>query len=96
MKRIKENSIQFEKLTFNKLIKAIFNMPVPQIVFLFGIMISLIGGSFALGKTFQENASNKEQYELKIERDNLKSRTLDLEMELVRLNSILTKGDSIK
>jgi hypothetical protein len=96
MKRIQDNSILFDKLTFNKLIKAIFNMSIPQIILLFGVMISLISASFAIGRTFQENASNKEQYELKVERDNLKSKTMDLENEITKLKGKLTKKDSLQ
>lgn len=93
--RIQDNSIPFEKLTLSKLIKAIFNMPVPQLIIFFGIVFSLIGGSFAIGKTFQENVSNKDQYELKIERDILKNETVTLKKENLRLNYILTQKDSL-
>lgn len=92
---IQDNSIPFDKLTLSKLTKAILNMPVPQIIFLFGVLVSLIGGSYAIGRTFQENASNKDQYELKIERDNLKNETVTLKKENLKLNYILTQKDSL-
>ncbi len=95
IQRIQDNTIPFDKLTFSKLIKAIFNMPVAQIIVFFGIIISLIGGSFALGKTFQENASNAEQYEIKKERDDLRKETLSLENEIRRLKQINKGSDSL-
>jgi hypothetical protein len=93
--RIQDNSILFEKLTLSKLIKAIFNMSVPQMIIFFGVVASLIGGSFTIGKTFQENAANKDQYELKIERDDLKNETANQRKEILRLKNILTQRDSL-
>ena len=73
---IKEETIQLDNVSFNKLIKAFFNLPVWQIISIFSIVIAIIVGSFSLGKTFQENASNTQIFDLKQENQNLKEQSI--------------------
>lgn len=90
--RIKENTLQLDSLTLGKLFKSLANLPIGQILVLSGILISIIGGSFTLGKIYQENASNSSQYEIKKENDDLKKQINLLNADLDRLK----KQDSLK
>lgn len=73
---MKEETIQLDNVSFNKLIKVFFNLPVWQIISIFSIVIAIIVGSFTLGKTFQENASNTQIFDLKQENQNLKEQSI--------------------
>jgi len=95
IQRIKENTIQYNNLSLGKLFKAIFNMPFGQLIILIGIIVSIIGGSFGLGKLYQENVSNNELYDIKKERDGLQEKLNKSEIEIERLQN-LGKKDTIK
>jgi uncharacterized protein YukE len=90
--RIKENTLQLDSLTLGKLFKSLASLPIKQIFVLIGIVISIIGGSFTLGKLYQENASNTSQYEIKKENDDLKSQIKLLNNDIDKLKKL----DAIK
>lgn len=75
---IKENTLQLDNLTLGKLFKSLASLPLGQLLVFIGIIISIIGGSFTLGKLYQENASNTSQYEIKKENDELRNQNIKL------------------
>jgi len=74
LKKIKDETIQIRNVSFSKLMKAFFSLPVWQIISTISIIIAIVVGSFTLGKTYQENASNTQMFELKNENRNLKDK----------------------
>ena len=74
LQTIRENTIQFDNVSMNKLFKAFLNLPILQIVSVFSVIIAITVGCFALGKTYQENASNNDLFDVKVENKELKQK----------------------
>ncbi|WP_010665437.1 hypothetical protein [Marinilabilia salmonicolor] len=77
-----ENTVQLSNISFSKLFKLLFNLPIGQIVAFFAIIIAIIGGAFKLGMLYSDSISKNEQYELRIERDKLKSENVKLKSDI--------------
>lgn len=67
IERIKSETIQLDNVSFAKLTKVFFNLPVWQIVTTFSIIIAVIGGAFGLGSVYQKNEDNNQMFDLKTE-----------------------------
>jgi len=80
--RLIEGTVQLSNISLSKLYKLIFNLPVSQIVTFFAIIIAIIGGAFKLGMLYSDSISKNEQYEIKIERDNLKTENVKLKSDI--------------
>lgn len=72
IERIKSETIQLDNVSFAKLTKAFFNLPVWQIVTTFSAIIAIIAGSFGLGSVYQKNEDNNEMFDIKTENNTLK------------------------
>ncbi len=71
IERIKSETIQLDNVSFSKLAKAFFNLPVWQIVTTFSVIITIIVGSFGLGSVYQKNEDNNQMFDLKTENNKL-------------------------
>jgi hypothetical protein len=95
-----DNTVQLSNITLTKLFKLLFNLTIGQIVAFFAIIIAIIGGTFKLGMLYSDSISKNEQYELRIERDKLKSENVELKSDIeskdlkIESNQILI--DSLK
>lgn len=97
---IRGDTIQIDNVSFIKLSKAFFNLPIWQIVTTFSVIITIIIGVFGLGSIYQKNEDNNQIFDYKTEIKSLKdereinNKTLsdkDLELkELKRLVDSLT------
>lgn len=100
LNRIKAETIQIDNVSMTKLLKAFFNLPVWQIVTVFSVIAAIIVGSFSLGKTYQENASNNQLFDTRTENKELKEELkakedliLEKESEIKKLNDRLNSGN---
>ncbi len=90
---LKENTVQLSNISLSKLFKLIFNLPIGQIIAFFAIIIAIIGGSFKLGILYSDSISKNEQYELRIERDNLKTENKKLKSD-IEFKDLKIKSDT--
>lgn len=70
---IRRETIQIDNISFNKLIKAFFNLPIWQIVTAISIIVAVIVGVFELGSIYQKNEDNNQIFDYKTENNTLKS-----------------------
>ena len=97
IERIKAETLQFDNISMQKLMRAFFNLPAWQIVSIFSIIVGVIIGSFALGKTYQENASNSLLFDIKTENQTLKNQSiLDSKSLIVRDSTIKELQEKMK
>jgi len=89
-----ENTVQLSNISLSKLFKLLFNLPIGQIITFFAIIIAIVGGSFKLGMLYSDSVSKNEQYEIRIERDKLKTENLKLKSEITRQKGIM-KSDKV-
>lgn len=99
---IRRDTIQLDNVSFSKLSKAFFNLPIWQIVTTFSVIIAIIIGVFGLGSIYQKNEDNNQMFDYKTEIKALKDKkeidkkTLtDNERQLnemkIRLDSLTSK-----
>lgn len=69
---IRRDTIQIDNVSFSKLSKAFFNLPVWQIVATFSVIIAIIVGVFGLGSIYQKNEDNNQIFDFKTEIKTLK------------------------
>lgn len=69
---IRRDTIQIDNVSFSKLSKAFFNLPVWQIVTTFSVIIAIIVGVFGLGSIYQKNEANNQIFDYKTEIKTLK------------------------
>lgn len=67
--QIKANTVQFDNISLGKVLKAIKNLPIGQLIAVIGFLIGLIVGSFKLGLLYQENSMNSINYQLNKQND---------------------------
>lgn len=67
--QIKNNTVQFDNISVGKVLKAIKNLPVGQLIAVIGFLIAMIVGSFKLGLMYQENSMNNTNYQLNKQND---------------------------
>lgn len=93
---IRRDTIQIDNVSFNKLSKAFFNLPIWQIVTTFSVVIAIIVGVFGLGSIYQKNEDNNLIFDYKTEIKTLKDereinkKTLsDKDLELKALKTVV-------
>lgn len=93
---IRRDTIQIDNVSFTKLSKAFFNLPIWQIVATFSVIIAIIAGVFGLGSIYQKNEDNNQIFDFKTEIKTLKDekeiniKTLsDKEKELNKMKSVI-------
>lgn len=64
---IRRDTIQLDNVSFSKLSKAFFNLPIWQIVTTFSVIIAIIIGVFGLGSIYQKNEDNNQMFDYKTE-----------------------------
>ena len=64
---IRRDTIQLDNVSFSKLSKAFFNLPIWQIVTTFSVIIAIIIGVFGLGSIYQKNDDNNQMFDYKTE-----------------------------
>ena len=69
---IRKDTIQIDNVSFSKLSKAFFNLPIWQIVTTFSVIIAIIIGMFGLGSVYQKNEDNNQIFDYKTEIKTLK------------------------
>lgn len=69
---IRRDTIQIDNVSFSKLSKAFFNLPIWQIVATFSVIIAIIAGVFGLGSIYQKNEDNNQIFDFKTEIKTLK------------------------
>lgn len=98
LQTVKADTIQLDNISVLKLWKAFLNLPLWQIVSFFSVLVAIIIGSFALGKTYAENASNTQQFDLKIENKSLKDQKANDDTKLLeqdkKIKTLKQKLDS--
>lgn len=67
--QIKNNTVQFENISVGKVVKAIKNLPVGQLIAVIGFIIAMLISSFKLGVMYQENSMNNTNYQLNKQND---------------------------
>lgn len=77
--QIKNNTVQFDNISVGKVLKAIQNLPVGQLIAVIGFFIAIIIGSFKLGLMYQENSMNNTNYQL--------NKVNDTNQEIIKLKN---------
>jgi hypothetical protein len=103
IKTLKENTVQLNEITLNKLLGLIKNLPIRQAIGLFTVLFGIIGFSYWLGTTIKANSLLKSEYELqaKINELNFDKQKLDnnifkLKTENNNLKKEIGKSDNKK
>lgn len=93
---IRRETIQIDNVSFSKLSKAFFNLPIWQIVATFSVIVAIIVGVFGLGSIYQKNEDNNQIFDYKTEIKTLKderefnNQTLsDKEIELNKMKLLV-------
>lgn len=86
IKSFRENTVQLNDITLNKLIGLIKNLPIKQTIALFTILFGIIGFTFWLGNTIKENSFLKTEYKLGKEINELNSEKEKLDNQIYKLN----------
>ena len=73
LNKLTDETIQIDNVSFLKLAKAFFNLPVWQIVSAFSVIIAIIIGLFQLGTVYEKNSNNSTIIDLKTELNETKS-----------------------
>ncbi|WAC03506.1 hypothetical protein N7U66_08495 [Lacinutrix neustonica] len=87
IKSLKENTVQLNKITLNKLLGLIKNLPIGQTIGLFTTLFGIIGFSFWLGKTIKENSFLKSEFELQTKINKLNSDKEKLDSNIYKLEA---------
>jgi hypothetical protein len=100
---IRRETIQIDNISFNKLIKASFNLPIWQIVTAISIIGAVIVGVFGLGSIYQKNEDNNQIFDYKTENNTLKSereinnKSLSIkDKELVKMKTLVDSLTTIQ
>jgi hypothetical protein len=93
---IRKDTIQIDNVSFNKLSKAFYNLPIWQIVTTFSVIITIVIGVFGLGSIYQKNEDNNQLFDFKTEIKTLKDERevnnkilLDKDKELNKVKSVI-------
>lgn len=99
MVQIKENTIQFDNISLSKVLKAIKNLPVKQLLAVIAFFITIIVGSFKLGLLYQENSMNADIYQLNKANDTNQQliRQKDKQIEILQkeITKLKQKGETL-
>lgn len=87
IKSLRENTVQLNEITLNKLFGLIKNLPIGQTIGLFTALFGIIGFSYWLGTTIKENSFLKTEFKLQTEINQLKSRNEKKDNEIYKLKS---------
>ncbi|MBG6063442.1 peptidoglycan hydrolase CwlO-like protein [Flavobacterium sp. CG_9.1] len=103
IKKLKENTVQLNEITINKLFGLIKNLPIGQAIGLFTALFGIIGFSYWLGTTIKENSFLKSEYELQtkinelnFDKQNLDNNIFKLKAENNNLKQEIEKLDNKK
>lgn len=83
---LKNNTVQLDKITLNKLFSLIKNLPLTQSIGLFSTFFAIIGFTFYLGNIVKENSYLKDDFNKQKEIDSLKQKNKSLENEKFKLS----------
>lgn len=93
---IRRDTIQIDNVSFSKLLKAFFNLPLWQIVATISLVATVIIGVFGLGRIYQKNEDNNQLFDykteiktLKDERDKDNKALSAKDKELLRIQTLL-------
>ena len=87
IKSLKENTVQLNEITLNKLFGLIKNLPIGQTIGLITTLFAVIGFSYWLGVTVKENSFLKSEYELQNKINQLNSEKEKLENNIFNLKN---------
>ena len=103
IKKLKENTVQLNEITINKLFGLIKNLPIGQAIGLFTALFGIIGFSYWLGTAIKENSFLKSEYELQtkinelnFDKQNLDNNIFKLKVENNNLKQEIEKLDTKK
>lgn len=91
---IKDNTIQFDKVSIRQLFKVIINLPIGQSFGLFGFLIAALIGAYSIGVVVEGTNSKNELFEIKKENDKLKIQEQTTKKQtdsLVNLSNLLKR-----
>jgi hypothetical protein len=105
VENLKQNTVQLSEITINKLFGLLKNLPLGQVVALFGSFFAIIAFAFYFGTLIQGKSNMDSEFELRNKLDNsetqnqeLKTKVSKLEKEKTELNFNISemKKSSIK
>ena len=95
-----DNTVQLSNISIKKLFKIIGSLPSKQILVFSGIITTILGSSFLLGKSFKENSFKNEEFELKRKYENAvieKNNSIDsIKLLMDNHKSTLPKNKELK
>ena len=87
IKSLRQNTVQLDEITLNKLFGLIKNLPIGQTIGLFTIFFGIIGFAFWFGTTLKENSFLKNEYELERKINTLNSDKEKMDNEIYKLKA---------
>lgn len=66
IERIKSETIQLDNVSFNKLWKALFNLPIGQLIGVFSTLVIMLIGAYSLGTLYEKTNTNNQLFDLRI------------------------------
>ncbi|MDD2674135.1 hypothetical protein [Flavobacterium petrolei] len=93
IKKLRENTVQLNEITVNKLLGLIKNLPIGQTIGLLTVLFGIIGFSYWLGTTIKENSFLKSEYELQTKINELDFDKQKLDNNLFKLK---TENNNLK
>jgi len=82
---LKENTVQLSEITINKLFGLLKNLPIGQVVALFGSIFAIIGFAFYFGTLIQEKSNMDDEFELREKLNNIENSNQNLEDKIIIL-----------
>lgn len=92
---LETNTVQLNEITFNKLINLISYLPIKDVLAFISILLAVIGFSFWVGTTVQENFNKTEQFNsnkiISVQKDSIRVLNIKIKSELSQKQNIKNK-----
>lgn len=85
IENLKENTVQLSEITINKLFGLLKNLPIGQVVALFGSFFAIIGFAFYFGTLIQEKSNMDNEFELREKLNESENLKQNLEKKIIQL-----------
>ncbi|MBF1997175.1 hypothetical protein H0I59_02225, partial [Flavobacterium psychrophilum] len=97
---LEKNTVQLTDITIKKIVMLISHLPISEVITFISIFLAIIGFSFWIGTTVQENLNKNEQFNsnkiISTQSDSIKDLKIVLKSTVLEKQNIKKQLDSIK
>ena len=97
---LEENTVQLSEITIKKIIMLISHLPISEVLTFISIFLAIIGFSFWIGTTVQENLNKSEQFNsnkiISTQSDSIRDLKIVLKSKILEIQNIKKQLDSVK